>query len=148
MLSEGSDDGGAGGRCEFHVDVDADDGPACQQIHDCGRRVRQHTVGCVDRSLADGDRAAAHDVHTERFEGCAHADDVHDGVQSADFMKVDLVGRHAVHLAFGRSQCLEDCECPLADPVGQRRCDQELADVAPTPVMVPLGRVNDRPRRR
>ena len=107
MLSEGSDDGGTSGRCEFHVDVDADDGPACQQVHDCGRRVRQHAVGCVDRSLPHRNRPAAHHIHTERFEGCAHADDVHDGVQSADFVKMHFVGRHAVYLTFGLGQCLE-----------------------------------------
>ncbi len=35
-------------------------------------------------------------------------DDVQDAVDSADFMEMDLVDRHAVYLGFGFSQGLED----------------------------------------
>ena len=49
----------------------------------------------------------------------ARADDVDDGVDGADLVELDVVGGHAVHLAFDIGEHRERSLRPVADALGQ-----------------------------
>ena len=63
-------------------------------------------------------------------------DDVQDAVDSADFMEMDLVDRHAVYLGFGFSQGLEDGQALGLDIFIDRGAFDDLRDFRQAPVLM------------
>ena len=81
---------------------------------------------------------------SEQLEGGARPDDVDDGVEGADLVEVDRVGRHAVEAALRLGECGEDGQGAGADPVGQVGAGQQAAEVGERAVVVRvLRRVDD-----
>ena len=100
-----------------------------------GRGIGQTAMGAVQRADPQRDRAGAHGGHIERLQGQAAADDVHNGVQAPDLVKVDVVRAHAVDVAFSRSQRCEHRQSPLASSHRQTGgAMQEPSDRRPGPV--------------
>ena len=109
---------------------------AGKQLHDRGGRVGQEPVGGSHHPGAGDDHRAVHDVDVEHLERRAGADDIDDGVEAADLVEVDLLGRPAVEASLGLGEGGEDGEGAAADAIGEPGLLDQGRDVG--------GRAHDR----
>ena len=116
---------------ELHAEVDAAGGgaDAGEQLHHRGGRVGQEPVGGSHHPGAGDDHRAVHDVDVEHLERGAGADDIDDGVEAADLVEVDLLGRPAVEAPLGLGEGGEDGEGTASDAIGQPSLFDEGGDV-------------------
>ena len=79
-------------------------------------------------SAADVERGCDHAVRTKPVHAVHHADDVDDGVERPDFVKVDLVDRHAVDRGLGLAKPIEQMNRPILALSRQRGAFDESRD--------------------
>lgn|GEM_PF-3250021 len=106
-------DGGASGRDELVRDVDLPEGDALQNFEGGRSGHGESTVGAVDSAVAVVQAAADDFLHAEGLEANAGEDDVRDGIEGTDFVKVNILGAHAVDFALGLGDSAEDGEGAL-----------------------------------
>src|SRR5438105_11524533 len=82
------------------------------------RRNRKLSVSRLDPSLSDRDRQVIHSFDPQLFEALDAADDVEQGIDSADFMQMDLLRRDGVHPAFRVTDESECSDGALFHPIG------------------------------
>ena len=104
-----------------------------QQLDHRGGRVRERAVGRGVCAEAGRQRTGANLVDLENLEPGARADHVDDGVDAADLVEVDLLGRVAVDPSLCLGQLLEGGDRPLADPFGQASLLNQADDVRRCP---------------
>ena len=85
-------------------------------------------MGCKNRALADGDRAAHDALDVERFQRSTGADDVDDGIDRPDLMELDVVSRGAVHFSFHLGQQAEGSLGAVTNALGQICGVDQFAD--------------------
>ena len=132
---------GAGGRHQFERLIDLGYGESLEEFHRGRRGVGEHAVGALDDAVPAGKRADRYGIHSEPVQPGAAADDVDDGIQGADLVDVDLVGRCAMHSGLGLRDAFEDSEAGGLDRRGQCGALDHAADIgqASPVVMVGLG---------
>ena len=101
--------------------VDAVGEGAGEQLDHGGRRVGQQPVGRPHHAGPGGDRAGPDLVHAQHFQGGGGADHVDDGVEPADLVEVDLLGRPPVQPPLDVGQRPERPQRPGGDPRRRRR---------------------------
>ena len=70
-----------------------------------------------------------HLVDVEHLERRAGADDVDDGVEPADLVEVDLLGRPAVQASFGAASASNVASARTPHPIGKARLFDQAGDV-------------------
>jgi hypothetical protein len=71
----------------------------------------KRSVRALDGSSADVQRRAYPFFDRKRFRSHGGADDIHHGIDGADFVKVDLLDGSIVNLGFGLAQSFENANC-------------------------------------
>ena len=104
---------------------------------------RQHAVLAPHRAGAERDGRADHLVDAQQLQGDGRPDDVHDAVDGADLVEVDLLDGAAVDLGLGLGQSVEDGPRPVGGPLGQAGVVDQVQDVGEAPAVVRL--VSGRP---
>ena len=104
-----------------------------------------------DLSSPRGNGAADELFDSQQIEADCCSDNINNRIDSADFVKVDMIDRRTVHLRFGRGDRMKDslCEFLLGRRDGIRFID-ELDDVAQMAVRMLRGMLDvdlDRPER-
>ena len=102
------------------------------RAEDGQRRRRGHgksSVRAVDPAGALDDRRGDHAGFAEQFQRDGRADDVHDGIHRADFVKMDFGRRPAVDFAFRVGDALEDGDGFLLHPGGQLAGGDQFFDL-------------------
>src|SRR5206468_11823219 len=101
-----------------------------------GSRQGKPAVGAVDETRAFDDRRGQHARFAEQFERNGRADDIHDGIDRADFVEMHFLGRQSVNFSFGHGDALEHGEGLLLHPIrkgawlNQRLYPGEIPSVA------------------
>ncbi len=143
LIDDDLDDGRSGGRGEFGLDRHIDERHTFEEFGGAGRGDRADAVGDLGPSVPRWDRAANDFVHTEQREADRGGRDIDDGVDRADFVKVNLLGSRAMHGRFGFGHGGEDAKCEIALVIGQHfRAVDDLLDISQVAVSV-LFRVFD-----
>ncbi len=125
------------GRChELPGAVAHPHGKTAQQLDGRGARDRQRTVRALDHSTAERQRRDDQLADRQRIDGPGGADDVDDRVDRADFVEFDVVGIHAVDLAFRFGEPREDLQRQLANPRREIARANQVADRAKRAVRV------------
>lgn len=134
---ERSQDRRAGRRGQFSFDGQIDQRDASQQLGRAGSGDRADAVSDLDPASASRDGAGDDFINAEQIEPNRRADDVHDRVDRADFVKMNLVERRSMHASLCLGDVLEDFERELLLRLGQflGSLDQ-LGDVSEMPVGV------------
>src|SRR5438046_977520 len=96
-------------------------------------------MGAFHRSSADVQGRANNLVHAQRLRAHGRASDVHNGVNRAYFMKVDLLYIGIVDLGFRRSQCFENPDGLRFGGFADRRFVDHLPDLLQAAMMVLMG---------
>ena len=106
------DDGGARGRHELAGDRCRREGDIARlaQVDDSGDGNGHEAVGAADGSVALGERLDDNILDTKVIEADGDRADVDDGVDGAYLVKQDGLGRFAVSLGLGGSECGKDGE--------------------------------------
>ena len=71
-----------------------------------------------------------HAIHVQPVQGDDAADDIHDGVQRAHFVKVDAIRRRIVNMSLGLGQPAKHRDGPFAHPVPERTAADDRLDLA------------------
>src|ERR1700682_4416992 len=90
----------------------------------------------LHRSAADVERRADPFVHAERFNPDCGANDVHNRVNRANFVKMDALDINVVYAGFGRSQRFKYRNCPLFGGRADGRALNDLANFFQSAMMV------------
>jgi uncharacterized membrane protein YuzA (DUF378 family) len=88
-------------------------------------------VSAVHKSASHVDRRTAPLRQAQRSRAHRRADDVHNGIHRADFMKVHLLRRDAMYLALGLSQQFEGAQRDLLRGIADRRPRNQCANLRP-----------------
>ena len=128
--SEAGDEGCACGGGHLGGDVQAESRHALKYLGHGGRRVGHQPVRAAYHAHALRHRAGKHISNAEHFQRAAGADNVNNGVKTADFVKMDLRRGLVVKPAFGLGDQIEGREGTLAHPFGQTGFFQQAGDVA------------------
>jgi hypothetical protein len=104
LLRERARERSAGWRDCFTVNVCTDNRNIPQQQSDGRRRNRKNSVFGLDCAARPGQRAAMNCSNVQVGESNQRANDVNNRVYRTDFVKVNSIDRHAVHLALSFSQ--------------------------------------------
>ncbi len=133
----------AGRRGQFGIDWQIDQRDAFEQLGRAGSGNRADAVSDLDASASRRHRTRNNFVDAEEIKPNRHADDVHNRVNRADFVEMNLVERCPMHAGFRLGNVLEDFQRELLLRLGQLfgSLDQ-LGDVGKVPVSV-LFRVLD-----
>src|SRR5262249_35643797 len=103
-IADGGDDRRAGRRNEFAFNVTSINWLSFQKLCDGGRRNRKTSMGHFGHAEADAQRRGNELFDSEQVESYGRAADVDDGVDCADFMKVDFLNRLVVDMTLCFSQ--------------------------------------------
>src|SRR5947209_355109 len=83
----------------------------------------------IDPTVSLHDRSSQEPGPAEYFQRNASSDNVHDGIDGAHFMKVDLLRRLPVNLAFGNCDAPKDGDGFFFDPFGEGTAADEFCYV-------------------
>ena len=126
-----------GWRGQFGLDRQIDERDAFEQLGRAGSRDWANAVSDLDASASRRHRTRNDFIDAEQVKSDRRSNDVHDRVDRADFVEMNLVERRAMHAGFGLGDVLEDFQSELLLRLGQffGSLDQ-LDDVGEVPVSV------------
>ena len=135
------DDGGARGRYELSCDRRRREGDiAClTQVDDGGHRDGHKAVGTVDGSVALGERLDHDILDTQVVEADGDRADVDDGVDGANLVEHDGIGRFTVSFSFGSSERGKDGERTTFGAVAHLRAVDDRCDIGQRAVVMVVG---------
>ena len=81
---------------------------ALEQLQRTWRRNRQAPVGATDESAAYRQSGDIDLLDTHQIQPNTSAYDINYGIQTADFMQMNIILVHSMHGAFGRGEMFED----------------------------------------
>ena len=93
-------------------------------------------MGAIDPAAALMERRNENFLDAQGFEPHASANDVRDGIERADFMKSDLLGRHPMDPALRLSDPTKNGEGAFFDEGRERALLDQLADLAMSAAML------------
>ena len=93
-------------------------------------------MGAIDPTESFHDRRGQHARFAQHLQRDACADDVHNGIHRAHFVKMHLLGRFAVNPAFGVGNPLEHGDRFFLYPLGERTLGDQLFDFSERAVFV------------
>ncbi len=133
----------AGGGDEFVRLVALRDADAARAENRQRRRRgnRKSTMRAIHPARALGHRRGQHARLAEQFQRDGRADDVHDGIHRADFVKMNLVRRQPVNFSLRLGDALEDGDGFLFDPRREFTVRDELFDFREIALLVVVMRV-------
>ena len=95
----------------------------------------ESSVGTIDPTAPFNDRAGEKARLAQHFQSDAGADDIDDGINRADFVKMDLLRWLAMNFPFCHRDPLEDRHGLLLDPIGKRAAADQFFDLRESPPM-------------
>ena len=128
----------AGGRDQFVRLVALRDADAARaENRQRGRRGnRKSSVRAINPAGAFDHRRGQHARLAQQFQRDGRADDVHDGIHRADFVKMNLVRRQAVNFSLRLGDALKDGDGFLLHPGGKFAARDELFDFGEIALLV------------
>ena len=135
LLHHRRQDGGSGRRGQLRLDRGSSQRHALEQFRRARGGDRHQAVGALDRAAAGRDRPAGDPFCPEQVEGNRRADDVRDAVQGADFMKVNLLQRHAVGRGLRLGEPAKNPQGQVALPLGQPAALQDRLHIGQEAVL-------------
>jgi hypothetical protein len=93
-------------------------------------------VGAVNPAGAFDDRRSEHPRLAEQLQRDGRANNVHDGIHRADFVKVNLIRRQAVNFSLGFRNALKDGDGFLFHPRGKFAARDESFDFRKIPLLL------------
>ena len=88
-------------------------------------------MGAVDGSGALDRNRGGHLLNAEVVKSRRRHHDVDDGIDGADFVKMNLINQFAVDAGFGLGDAVKNFEGGVTDRRGERRFLEEVADLGP-----------------
>lgn len=82
----------------------------------------------IDPAGSFRDVARENSWFAQHFQSDTCANDIDDGIHRADFVKVNLLGRHSVNFSFGDGNALKDCDGFFFHPIGKRAVANQRFD--------------------
>ena len=130
--------GGAGGGNEFAGFLALGDGDAAraEDGERGGRRNWEPAMSTLDPAGAFDHRAGKNTGLAEEFQTDASADNIHNGIDCADFMKVDVFRRHPMDLPFGDRNAVKDRKGFLLHPGRERALPDQGFDLGEIPAVL------------
>src|SRR5512144_2631788 len=122
-------DRGAGGRGKLEHGLGLIGGDAFEQFGRGRGGNGQETVSGLDRAGADVDGRGPDSRDSQKIETDDRAHDVHDGVDGADFVKVDLLRSRRMDFGFGLRETVEDTDAFLLYSGCERRVIDDCSNV-------------------
>ncbi len=117
---EHTQDGRAGGRNAFHGRAGRVDGSIAEK-RDRGRRGHGHRAVRATHGAASNVELRRHPaIDAKRRGACGCANDVHDGVDRADLVKVDLLNGNGMNAGFGFAEQLKGARSAVLHHLGKR----------------------------
>ena len=139
MHIEHAQNRGAGGRDALHGRAGGVDGRIAEERERGGRGNRQRAVRALDRAAADIERRGEPAIDAERFASGGGADDVDDGVDRADFVKVNFFDGHGVDRGFSFAEQLKGAAGAVFYRLSKRRGSNDGEDRGERAVGVIVG---------
>lgn len=135
FLDELGEDGGAGGGGKFVGDVELAERDAAKDFGGGGGGERKSAVSALDGAGTIDGNGGGDGSEVEVVQAGGGANKVNDGVDRADFVKVDGIDGDAVELGFGGGDTLEQGEGGVAHEGGEFRFLEKVADFCPVAAM-------------
>ena len=128
----------ASGRDQFvrFIALRHTDAPRPQDGQRCRRRNRETSVGAIDPAGAFDDRRRQDLRLADHFQRDTRANDVHNRIHRADFVKMNLPRRTTVDFSFRVGDALKNRDGLFFHPWGQLATTDELFDFGKCPVLI------------
>ena len=94
------------------------------------------SVGAADKAGSFHHRGGEQAGFSKKFQSHAGTDDIHDGIDGTDFMKMNILRLLSMHSAFRHGDAVENGDGFLFNPFGEAACKNQLFDGGIIPAML------------